>query len=290
MSGELRARDLFKELADLQSAAVRTLWEECCLDDPILTREPRPRVDVTVVDAVLKALEVPREPEDALEEDLRSSAIAFVSRDRQAGVAVRQLHSLASALYEACEVLPDQALRLELARRIQLVVGGLMIVAASVGLGSLYAEANRDSLTGLLNRRAFDSDLAREISRATAPRPLCVVHMDLDGLKAVNDNGGHDAGDQLIRTFSSGLVAGIDDHRAYRWGGDEFAVILADTHLCAAVRLLKGLHDTLPRFSWGAACLPGDGTKPAARELNRLADSRLYDMKHATKRLGLPRA
>ncbi len=89
------------------------------------------------------------------------------------------------------------------------------------------ALAQRDALTGLTNRRGWDMLVADAQQRIDAyGDPVAVAVIDLDGLKAVNDAKGHNAGDELIRRAANALkaVAGSGD-RVARYGGDEFALL-----------------------------------------------------------------
>jgi diguanylate cyclase (GGDEF)-like protein len=97
-------------------------------------------------------------------------------------------------------------------------------------------QARMDSLTGLENRRAFDEALAAEIEIAKAAgRPLSVVVADLDSFKAVNDRHGHLEGDRVLRSVGDAILSAIrGPDAAFRWGGDEFAVLLPGTPLEAA--------------------------------------------------------
>jgi diguanylate cyclase (GGDEF)-like protein len=93
----------------------------------------------------------------------------------------------------------------------------------------LRALAQLDELTGLFNRRGFQlhaETMRRE--HAEAERPLALVLADLDGLKAINDTFGHPAGDAAIRAVADALRGALgDDALVARWGGDEFAAIVA---------------------------------------------------------------
>ena len=91
--------------------------------------------------------------------------------------------------------------------------------------------ASSDALTGLDNRQGVETRLQRRIDAKT---PFCVVMLDLNGFKRVNDTYGHEAGDDLLKQFSTELRSASRATDALgRWGGDEFVVIL-DGHLSEA--------------------------------------------------------
>ena len=161
---------------------------------------------------------------------------------------------------------------------------------------SLLAEAleraDRDTLTGLFNHRAFHKWLEAGVDTALrAGQPLAVLILDLDNFRFFNDAHGHGAGDDVLRrtaaalssalssSLSSALSAACPEALIARFGGDEFAVLLpgADearasalsTVLEAAVDSLcyhpPGYETPLPlSFSVGCAFLPGDGLSRAA--------------------------
>jgi diguanylate cyclase (GGDEF)-like protein len=99
------------------------------------------------------------------------------------------------------------------------------------GESQARALARVDALTGLGNRRAFDEALATEVARAArSGRPLSLVVGDLDQFKAINDRHGHLAGDACLRQVAAVVTDTIRRPDAcFRWGGDEFALLLADT-------------------------------------------------------------
>jgi diguanylate cyclase (GGDEF)-like protein len=111
-------------------------------------------------------------------------------------------------------------------------------------LARLSQAALTDPLTGLRNHRAFQEDLARELQRVgRSGVPLSLVLLDLDGLKAINDAHGHQAGDERLQ----GLARALDACRratdvAYRIGGDEFAVILPGSRALGALEFAQRLR------------------------------------------------
>lgn len=162
--------------------------------------------------------------------------------------------------------------------------------------------ASTDALTGLANHRAFYERLEEEIRHASVTNsPLTLVVMDLDNFKAVNDTHGHLAGDALLREIARQLrmLLRKSDFIA-RYGGDEFAFIMADTdpagasaafaNLIAALGSVRidvdGTSLRLATGAWGMASYPEDGVRPA--ELVRVADQRMYSRKQLshTERIG----
>jgi diguanylate cyclase (GGDEF)-like protein len=124
-------------------------------------------------------------------------------------------------------------------------------ISAQMAHASLFElkdkESRTDALTGLLNRRAYEERLAIEAARsARYGHPLGLAIFDLNGFKAVNDNLGHPAGDEVLK----GVAAAIDSSRltddAFRIGGDEFALLMPETKLdgakIAAQRVVEAIE------------------------------------------------
>ena len=155
-------------------------------------------------------------------------------------------------------------------------------------MAQLHSAAQTDSLTGLLNRRAFDDAFGRELARAQrAGDPLGVVILDLDGFKRFNDNRGHQEGDLALQRL--GLVL-ADKTRAgdvmARIGGEEFALLVPNSDtpgvLVLAERLRRGVEvefggDGNLTASCGVASYPANGETSAA--LVTAADRALYKAK-----------
>jgi diguanylate cyclase (GGDEF)-like protein len=164
------------------------------------------------------------------------------------------------------------------------------LVALRLNIVRLRAEADRDYLTGLLNRRRFRTALGQEVERwRRYSVPCALLLVDIDHLKRVNDEHGHSAGDIVIRHLASSLTQlSRDNDTAARLGGEEFALLLAGTDsaqaLAAAERLryvisaepLEGIgHVTA---SLGVAACPAHAT--SERSLYATSDAALYRAKH----------
>jgi len=163
---------------------------------------------------------------------------------------------------------------------------------ANYYLTDARTQAATDPLTGLGNHRSFHQRLPEAVARATANgMSLGVVMMDLDGFKGVNDSLGHLAGDQLLREVASSMIGVTSVENAYRYGGDEFAVIVPDGGQRATLATAESLrqaflsidHPTAGRVSasFGVACLPESASNP--EELVYRADMAMYLAKSSGK-------
>ncbi|MEW6764599.1 MAG: GGDEF domain-containing protein [Pseudomonadota bacterium] len=107
--------------------------------------------------------------------------------------------------------------------------------------------ATRDPLTGVGNRFAFDEALARELARVERHGGrLALMMLDMDGFKQVNDAHGHHVGDELLKQFAKVLkttARGTD--MVFRFGGDEFALLMPETGEEGAERMLERLRDAI---------------------------------------------
>ncbi|KQZ73046.1 hypothetical protein ASE06_11440 [Sphingopyxis sp. Root214] len=171
-------------------------------------------------------------------------------------------------------------------------IGALLdVTAARRAEEELRWAANHDPLTGLPNRKLFAEVLEQALATAAADASyVCVIVIDVDGFKLLNDSMGHAAGDELLRTIARRLQGNLPaEATVARLGGDEFAVIvpgLAPGSARAAVdAALKGVADTLTidesvlpvSISAGAAVWPADGDD--AEEILKSADLALYAAK-----------
>jgi diguanylate cyclase (GGDEF)-like protein len=134
-------------------------------------------------------------------------------------------------------------------------------VAARLGrplaqmFGELSEQAETDALTGLPNRRTIDARLAEEFDRARRHGThLTFVLVDIDNFKDVNDQLGHQFGDDVLRSVApvlAGSLRALD--LAGRFGGEEFALILPGTPLVAGRRVADQIRKTLSKVSFGDA-------------------------------------
>jgi diguanylate cyclase (GGDEF)-like protein len=121
--------------------------------------------------------------------------------------------------------------------------------------------ARVDPLTGLGNRRAFDEALDAELARARrAKTPLSLLVGDLDGFKEINDRYGHVLGDDCLRQSATALRTALrHPDLCFRWGGDEFAVVLTDADATVAralaIRLEKAVAGSCARPDGGPLTL-----------------------------------
>ncbi len=153
-----------------------------------------------------------------------------------------------------------------------------------------------DALTGLYNRGAFFAAVEREIKRVERMgRGFCLVMLDLDDLKPVNDTFGHPAGDQILRAITDVVLRTVRaTDLAGRYGGDEFVVLLPETDAEGAFVVAEKLrrdiaalsvrvHDRTLRtsVSLGLVAYPDDGQTIEA--LLSAADAAMYEAKRRGK-------
>jgi two-component system, cell cycle response regulator len=155
----------------------------------------------------------------------------------------------------------------------------------------------RDSMLNIFNRRYLNEQIVREVERARRyDRPLSAVMADLDRFKRINDERGHQAGDEVLVRFAELAKSAIRqcDWMA-RFGGEEFVVVLPETTLAGAVATAEKIRSLccsepmntsngplLVTASFGVAELtsPGLSAESAAAALLRGADTALYASKH----------
>ena len=182
------------------------------------------------------------------------------------------------------------------------VIGTLGDITQSIELNRLLTRSQEDlyhlsvtdPLTGLYNRRHFDTQLEVILAdQLPHGQSVCLLLIDVDGFKFINDTYGHPAGDQALRTIAGLLRARARGHDYIaRLAGDEFALVLKNAGLYDATEIANALHDTINathidlqvghvqlQCSIGVAAAPVHGS--SAQELVSAADVALY---HAKRR------
>jgi len=176
-------------------------------------------------------------------------------------------------------------------------------------IATVLALSRTDPLTGLFNRSQLFVTLEQEVSRTRrSDRGFCVLMIDLDGLKAVNDSMGHLRGDDVLRALGNVIrhsIRAVDS--TYRYGGDEFVVVLPETDIIGAFVVAEKIRagsedlatslatslagpDAVTSVSIGLVSHPEDGL--TAEELMTAADRAMYQAKTLGKNQisGNPRA
>ena len=156
---------------------------------------------------------------------------------------------------------------------------------------------SHDDLTGLLSSRSFFSELRREAAKSReSKKPFCVLMMDLDHFKAVNDTYGHLTGSKTLEEIGECVMKNLrSGDAAARFGGEEFAAFLLDAELAQGLVAAERIRSEIEDFDFsvirrgkpaekhkitisiGVSCFPNDSTDPI--ELIEMADSALYRAK-----------
>jgi diguanylate cyclase (GGDEF)-like protein len=142
-----------------------------------------------------------------------------------------------------------------------------------------------DSLTRVFTREALDNHL-NYLSTPTLERPLAVMMVDLDGFKSVNDSKGHSAGDKVLASVGE-ILGGVASGKgkAFRYGGDEFTVLLENHNLGEANAVAERIRSAIEKLEVVTASI-GVAVSTGAESLEQLrenADKAAYDAKNSGK-------
>ena len=260
-------------------------WVELCRWDPMLP----PEIDVPLAEDMLAAMALAMAEPQPLgwgpDPDVERVAERFGEASSSLDIAIGQLVCLRATLTRvlAAEVSGEHLV--EVLDRMHMIVDRAVQVVASETADRLQREALVDPLTGLLNRRALERDGRRETGRAARyGHDFSLMVIDLDGLKEVNDNEGHLAGDIRLRLLSSCLLQSLrTSDSAYRIGGDEFVLLLPEMETSGTATVAERIaaHGA-PPFSWGAALYGADGSD--LESLIGVADGRLYEARRRSRK------
>ncbi len=220
-----------------------------------------------VVAALLAALAAGTPRTDTLDRAARQWAA-------QAGTVVPVVEQLAELRIVLHGLAGREPARCEL---VDAAIDQLVVTVTERALTEATDRARSDPLTGAGNRRALVDTVPAVLAAALrSARPLALVLFDVDGLKLHNDTQGHRAGDRALVSLAEGIEAEVRaSDQVFRIGGDEFVAVLpvASTADVADV-VARIARRTVPRFTWGAAVAPDDGTD--VDTLLATADRRLY--------------
>ena len=153
--------------------------------------------------------------------------------------------------------------------------------------------ANRDALTGLHNRRFFDSELTAALGAQSDQDTLCLLIIDIDHFKQINDQFGHPAGDDVLARLAGILTSHCRSRDVVcRYGGEEFAILMPGISITRAIERAERIRQAFASMSvsfdgqqvkvslsTGIAAYPAHA--PAAEQLIKRADQALYQAKAA---------
>jgi diguanylate cyclase (GGDEF)-like protein/PAS domain S-box-containing protein len=236
------------------------------------------------------------------EEEIRAQAAELAAFNRKLSETAAHLAASQSELLRLNQELQDERrivedLNRDLERRVQERTTELRrayeeLKTRTKELVHATAEAATDALTGLRNHRAFHERIAEDIPAAeAAEEPISLIMLDVDNFKRINDHLGHLAGDRILRGLARAVRKVVPQENAYRYGGDEFAILLrgveADEAAKTAEKMRGALEsalkqaDTNVTVSLGVADL--SGMAGPIEELIYRADMAMYWAKSVGK-------
>lgn len=193
-------------------------------------------------------------------------------------------------------VFRDVTERKEVERKLRNANSRLQTQLIEIGVlqSQLREQAIRDPLTNLFNRRYLEETLDRELARAARERyAICVMMIDIDHFKQVNDTYGHEAGDVMLKSIAETLT--LHTRRgdfACRFGGEEFVIVMPNINTDIAYDRAEALRESLnsmhvsygrfslsATFSIGIACYPANGE--TRESVLRAADKAMYAVKRS---------
>lgn len=237
----------------------------------------RTRPHLVVIDVTLKGI---RAEELARSLTQTEESVAVILAGDEVATNARRSAAIATGAFDYFQIPAE--LSLLIARTAQLV-------SLKQVMDRLRSEADRDYLTGLVNRRRFRSALGQEVERWRRYNvPCALVLVDIDHLKKINDQHGHSAGDRVIRHAANALIEmSRDNDTAARLGGEEFALLLAgadEAKALAAAERLRQVVSATPvedvgtvTISLGVAACPSHAK--SERVLYGASDAALYRAK-----------
>jgi diguanylate cyclase (GGDEF)-like protein/PAS domain S-box-containing protein len=230
------------------------------------------------------------------EGETRTELTALNNPSRYLDLRVTPLYDRDHRISGRLLVFRDVTERKQIEKRLRSINDQLQGQLIEIGIlqSKLREQAIRDPLTNLFNRRYLEETLDRELSRASRESyPVCIIMIDLDHFKQINDTYGHEAGDLVLKAIALNLSE--QSRRgdfACRYGGEEFVVVMPNISLTTAyeravhlqqlltsLRVPYELYELHVTLSIGIACYPQHGTTRDV--LLRAADQAMYGAKEA---------
>jgi diguanylate cyclase (GGDEF)-like protein len=276
--------------ADLISSMLRFWGLSPQLTEPIRTHHDEANADSASIGAALRCAHLVAEAELGRGSVLRLLASRLNLDDE----AARQLHERITRQAKELALIMDmdigagarEELALQLVEAQESLLGDNLEQVARTQRAEAEAErlrvdARTDALTGLLNRAAYNEALKH------AERKGSLIMFDVDHFKAINDQHGHQAGDAVLRRLGQLVKAHTRDGEAYRFGGEEFAVLAHGASADATVvaeRLRTVVASApsepgLPACTISLGCATWDEARGDSEALVAIADRRLYAAK-----------
>jgi diguanylate cyclase (GGDEF)-like protein len=207
---------------------------------------------------------------------------------------IKPLHDVAGIVEAYRATGAVKPLRSSRKDEVGVVTNGISVLITELDgtLSQLRRQATTDVLTGLGNRRWLKEIGSLEIGRAARERTaISVVVFDLDHFKSINDEFGHDVGDQVLMTAGAAIQHNLRPYDiAARIGGEEFCLVLPRTDLDAAVAIADRLRRQLAakavgplpvgRVTASFGVYSGDPTRETLKSMLTAADRRLYSAKN----------
>jgi diguanylate cyclase (GGDEF)-like protein len=238
------------------------------------------------------------EDSESLWEEIESRVELRLTQDpsRYLDLRVTPLYDKNRRLNGRLMVFRDITERKQVEKRLRYVNDRLQSQLIEIGLlqSKLREQAIRDPLTNLFNRRYLEETLDRELARASREAySICLLMIDLDHFKRINDSYGHEAGDCVLRAHADTLSRECRrGDFACRHGGEEFVVVMPNISLDTAYERAEALRNTLHSLkipyedynlsvtiSMGIACYPANGLTRDA--ILHAADQAMYAAKEA---------
>jgi diguanylate cyclase (GGDEF)-like protein/PAS domain S-box-containing protein len=230
------------------------------------------------------------------EAETRSEVTVPLDPSRYLDLRVTPLYDRRQILSGRLMVFRDITEHKQVEKRLRYVNDRLQSHLIEIGVlqSKLREQAIRDPLTNLFNRRYLEETLDRELSRASREDyPVCIIMIDLDHFKRINDTHGHEAGDLVLKAI--GVTLAEQSRRgdfACRYGGEEFVIVMPNVGLETAYERAGELRQSLNllsvpygyfslsvTISMGIACYPENGQTRDA--ILRAADQAMYAAKDA---------